>query len=473
MTFMQFKFVILWTDALIFLLVIAMVAYFLRVRRYEHLRAPWRQVAKRRLGMSALVILLCFVLIGLFDSVHFRRVLPNNHNTEKIFYSTQVESLLDVLTSPLGAETEKTYSAPFATQLYTKSVLEMPDGREARTYPRLLHGAAHLKDPKNRGLDILIRSLKAGLKALMAWLILTFAFLFFLARRSQIPFIQQTKTVLYYRSFVAWREILLIIGLVLLIVFISMELASKYHILGTDKVGKDVFYESIKSIRTGLIIGTLTTLVMLPFAVLFGTLAGYFGGWVDDAIQYIYTTLSSIPGVLLISAAILSLQVFITNHPNFFPTLEIRADARLLALCVILGIGSWTSLCRILRGETLKLREMEFIQAALALGVGQFKIIRRHILPNMMHIILITVVLDFSMLVLAEAVLSYVGVGVDPTTYSWGNMINSARLELAREPIVWWPLLAAFVMMFTLVLSANLFSDAVRDAFDPRLRHAE
>jgi peptide/nickel transport system permease protein len=167
------------------------------------------------------------------------------------------------------------------------------------------------------------------------------------------------------------------------------------------------------------------------------------------------------------------LQVFITNHPDLFSTLEIRADTRLLALCVILGIGSWTSLCRILRGETLKLREMEFITAACALGVGHLKIIRRHILPNIMHIILITIVLDFSMLVLAEAVLSYVGVGVDPTTYSWGNMINSARLELAREPIVWWPLLAAFIMMFTLVVSANLFSDAVRDAFDPRLRYVE
>ena len=93
----------------------------------------------------------------------------------------------------------------------------------------------------------------------------------------------------------------------------------------------------------------------------------------------------------------------------------------------------------------------------------------RHILPNVMHIILITVVLDFSALVLTEAVLSYVGVGVDPTTLSWGNMINSARLELAREPLVWWPLVAAFVFMFTLVLAANLFADTVRDAFDPRI----
>jgi peptide/nickel transport system permease protein len=94
----------------------------------------------------------------------------------------------------------------------------------------------------------------------------------------------------------------------------------------------------------------------------------------------------------------------------------------------------------------------------------------RHLLPNLLHLVLIAVVIDFSGLVLAEAVLSYVGVGVDPTTLSWGNMINSARLEMAREPMVWWSLLAAFTFMFTLVLAANLFSDAVRDAFDPRLR---
>ncbi|MDO8705815.1 MAG: ABC transporter permease subunit, partial [Sulfuricaulis sp.] len=130
----------------------------------------------------------------------------------------------------------------------------------------------------------------------------------------------------------------------------------------------------------------------------------------------------------------------------------------------------WTSLCRLLRGETLKLREVDYIQAARALGSSHVAVMARHVLPNVMHIILITVVLDFSGLVLAEAVLSYVGVGVDPTMDSWGNMINSARLEMARAPIVWWSLAAAFVFMFGLVLSANLFSDAVRDAFDPRLR---
>src|SRR5688500_16665001 len=113
---------------------------------------------------------------------------------------------------------------------------------------------------------------------------------------------------------------------------------------------------------------------------------------------------------------------------------------------------------------------MEYIQAANAFGVSHWRIISRHILPNVMHIVLIAVVMDFSGLVLAEAVLSYVGVGVDPTTISFGTMINSARLEMAREPMVWWSLAAAFCFMLVMVLSANLFADAVRDAFDRRIR---
>jgi len=241
------------------------------------------------------------------------------------------------------------------------------------------------------------------------------------------------------------------------------------HILGTNKIGQDMFYETLKSVRTGLLIGTLTTVFMLPFALFFGMIAGYFGGFIDDVIQYLYTTLSSIPGVLLITAMVLVMQVVITDHPTLFPTIADRADARLLTLCFILGITSWASLCRLLRAETLKLREQEFVTASIAMGARKFPIIIRHILPNVMHIIIITTVLDFSGLVLAEAILSYVGVGVDPTTASWGNMINTSRLELAREPMVWWPLLSALSMMFFLVLSANLFADSVRDAFDPRL----
>ena len=148
-------------------------------------------------------------------------------------------------------------------------------------------------------------------------------------------------------------------------------------------------------------------------------------------------------------------------------------DLRLLLLTGILGLTGWIGLCRLLRAESLKLRELDYITAARAFGVADRTILGRHLLPNLGHLVLITLVIDFSGLVLAEAVLSYVGVGVDPSMISWGNMINSARLELAREPVVWWSLATAFVFMFTLVLAANLFSDAVRDAFDPRITRSK
>jgi len=241
-----------------------------------------------------------------------------------------------------------------------------------------------------------------------------------------------------------------------------------YHVLGTDKVGADVLYASLKSIRTGVLIGTLTTLVTLPVAILLGVSAGYFRGWVDDLIQYLYTTLSSIPGVLLIAAGVLMMQVWVDQHPDWFASTIERSDLRLLFLVVILGVTSWTGLCRMLRAETLKIANMDYVRAAKAFGVGNLRIMLRHIMPNLMHIILISVVLDFSSLVLAEAVLSYVGVGVDPTMYSWGNMINQARLEMARDPMVWWSLFASFAFMFVLVLAANLFSDRVQHILDPR-----
>ncbi len=209
---------------------------------------------------------------------------------------------------------------------------------------------------------------------------------------------------------------------------------------------------------------------MLPPALVFGIAAGYFKGRVDDVIQYIYTTLTSIPGVLLIAACVLMMQVYIDNNPDMFDTVAARADLRLFLLCLILGLTGWAGLCRLLRAETLKLRELEYVQAARAFGIGHWRIMRRHLLPNLMHIVLITLVLEFSGLVLYEAVLSYLGIGVDPSTPSFGTMIDMARLEMSRDPMIWWNLLGAFLFLLALVLSANIFADAVQDAFDPRTR---
>ena len=467
----EVKAVYLWTDRLIFVLVAGVIFLMAYIRTREHLRQPWLQVFRQRRAVVALVILCSFVIIGLLDSIHYRKPLSAINPEAQLHYSVEVFSLLDQLLINVRSQDEKSYSAPFATHLYAKESITLATGQQMRAYPRLQYGGAHLDHPDTqRGRDILLKTAIGIVLGLVLSLLISSGLILWLAIRRKTAFLILAQQVQRGETDIPWRAIMLAMTLIIVFITTALVLSGSYHVFGTDKVGKDVLYLAVKSIRTGLVIGTLTTLVMLPFAIVLGIMAGYFRGWVDDVIQYLYTTLSSIPGVLLIAAAVLSIQVYIVNHPELFETALDRADLKLLALCVILGITSWTGLCRLLRGETLKLREMDYIQAATAFGVDNFTIMGRHILPNVLHIVLIIVVLDFSGLVLAEAVLSYIGVGVDPSTNSWGNMINGARLELAREPVVWWSLIAAFCFMFTLVLAANLFADAVRDAFDPRIR---
>jgi peptide/nickel transport system permease protein len=163
-------------------------------------------------------------------------------------------------------------------------------------------------------------------------------------------------------------------------------------------------------------------------------------------------------------------QVFLDKHPDLFETGVERADLKLFLLCTVLGLTGWAGLCRLLRAETLKLRELDYVQAANAFGVSSTRVMVRHIFPNVAHLMLIVTVLDFSSLILYEAVLSYVGVGVDPSMNSFGGMINLARKEMSLDPVVWWSFAAAFGFMVTVVLAVNLFADGVRDAFDPRAR---
>jgi peptide/nickel transport system permease protein len=369
---------------------------------------------------------------------------------------------LDYWATPLRAQGEKTYSAPFATTLYSKEIILLPDGSTQWGYPRLEFGGRYLDNPETQYLTDVLKKTGYGLFQGMCLAGISLLGLFGLWYK-----VRSDKGQVYVLP-TSLNSVFAVVFTIISIGYALIYLSAYYHVLGTDKVGEDVFYQAIKSIRTGLVLGTLTTLIMLPIAIVFGILAGFFRGWIDDIIQYVYTTLNSIPSVLLIAASILMVQVYMANHQQDFSSVIVRADMRLLFLCLILGVTNWTGLCRLLRAETLKLREMEYVQAAQALGVKESMILLRHILPNVMHIILISVVLDFSSLVLAEAVLSYINIGVDPSTYSWGNMINGARLEMAREPIVWWSLSAAFIFMFALVLAANLFSDSVQEAFDPR-----
>lgn len=434
---------LLWTDTCFFLVLAVLLALTLNSFRQLPNRQAWRRVVSKPISVCSAVVLLFFLTIGVLDSIH---VQPDSR------------SMLDNLLAPLGDVYEKTYSAPLALHLYTSEVV-LQDGKMQMTHPRLEYIEPTLLndlDKQNLISSILLKASVTSVAIVLGIWVAIALIKFIYAHR--LSFTVSKRTI---------AGLLTLMGC-LFVICASYWLSRDLHVLGTGKIGQDIFYSTIKSIRTGLMIGILTTLFMMPLALFLGIAAGYFGGVIDDVIQYIYTTLSSIPGVLLITASVLSMQTYITNHPEQFSTLEENADARLLALCFILGVTSWTSLCRLLRAEAMKLKEADYVLAAKALGSGSLNIIFKHLLPNVMHIVIITFVLDFSFLVLAEAVLSYVGVGVSPLTMSWGNMINAARLELARDPIVWWPMFAAFVLMFTLVLASNLFADAVEDAFNPR-----
>ncbi|MEO6743891.1 MAG: ABC transporter permease [Caldimonas sp.] len=450
-----------------------MVWYAWHVRRHPNLRDTWGKVFADAPSLCSALVIALFLGVTLLDSVHFRLALTpaaGARPTAEIAYDTRTMSLLDTLLGKLVQSRESSYSVPLSYVGFTKET-RVVDGQSSRVFPRLVHGGAHLANPQSEWMaDVVLRGVEGALAGLGA------AGLFGLlvarghARRQRIPLGAALREIAGNRTRLPLRAAMITLAVLAVLAGVAMALMFAYHLLGTDRTGNDVFYQALKSVRTAFVIGTLATLATLPFAVAFGVAAGYFKGWVDEVIQYLYTTLSSVPNVLLIAACVLMVQVYIDKNPDLFATGAERSDLRLFLLCVILGVTGWASLCRLLRAETMKLRELEYVQAATAFGVSHWRIMVRHVLPNVMHLILITTVLEFSGLILYEAVLSYVGVGVDPSMNSFGGMINLARSEMSRDPIVWWSFAAAFAFMVTLVLAANLFADGVRTAFDPRSR---
>lgn len=474
MTAMLPKFVLLWTDAVMWALAVALLVYARVVSRSANLRASWALVLRDASAFSSAIVLGLCLALTLLDSMHFRRALPTATGAEvaapSVAYDTRTQSLLDALLADLIDSREATYSRPLAYQSFTLESLSV-DGEVRRLPPRLLHGGAHLSDPARQwSVDIAVRVASGLAIGAVVALLLSAWTVRGVARRHGWPWREAAVRVWYDDCDIRWRAALATVAVLCLIGGPAALLMNDYHLFGTDRTGNDVFYQVLKSIRTAFVIGTLATLATLPLAVGLGLMAGYFKGWVDEVIQYLYTVLSSVPNVLLIAACVLMVQVYLDQHAELFETGAERADLKLFLLCAILGLTGWAGLCRLLRAEALKLRELEYVQAATAFGVGPWRIIARHLMPNVMHLVLITTVLEFSGLILYEAVLSYVGVGVDPSMNSFGGMINLARSEMSRDPVVWWSFAAAFGFMVTMVLAANFFADGVRDAFDPRSR---
>jgi peptide/nickel transport system permease protein len=404
--------------------------------------------------------------------VHFRAALPPAAGTAagSVAYDTRTRSLLDVLLRSLSESRETTYSRPLAYESFTKESVDV-GGKLTRVAPRLLHGGVHLKQPDSEWAgDVALRVARGLLLGLVFACGVVALNVTLVSRAAQVPWREAGMRIWHGETTIPWKVALFSVLGVALVGGVVGSLMGTYHVFGTDITGNDVLYQTFKSIRTAFVIGSLATLATLPLAVVLGIMAGYFKGWVDEAIQYLYTVLSSVPNILLIAACVLMVQVFLDKRPELFETGLERSDLKLFLLCAVLGLTGWAGLCRLLRAETLKLRELDYVQAAQAFGVGPTQIMKRHVFPNVAHLMLIVTVLEFSSLILYEAVLSYVGVGVDPSMNSFGGMINLARNEMSRDPVVWWPFAAAFTFMVTLVLAANLFADGVRDAFDPRSR---
>ena len=229
----------------------------------------------------------------------------------------------------------------------------------------------------------------------------------------------------------------------------SYQSPSTEFLFGTDIFGRSVVAKTLKGTQVAMSIGLSTAVLSAVIGVFLGSIAGYYGGKIDEIIVWFYNTFSSIPSIMLLVAI-----TFILGKG-------------LVAVYLALGLTSWVGLCRLIRGEVIRHKDREYVHAASAIGGGDFRKLFKHILPNVLHIVIINFSLQFQVAIKAEVILSYLGLGVQGQP-SWGTMIDDAKLELARG--VWWQLGAATFAMFGVVLTLNLLGDALRDALDPKLK---
>ena len=221
------------------------------------------------------------------------------------------------------------------------------------------------------------------------------------------------------------------------------------HWLGTDNLGRDVGLRLVQGTRIAFHVGIMTSLIAIPLGVLLGLLGGYFGGKVDSLVVWLCATVASMPGLLFILA------------------ISLVVGQGLMGIYMGIGLTTWVGVCRTIRAEVMKHRERAYVQAARVLGYSHARIMFRHILPNVAHIILIQFSIRFPSAVATEVFISFLGIGVQGEP-SWGIMINNARLRLWQG--VWWEMTFTTLAIFVLVLVFNHLADWLRDRLDPALR---
>jgi len=233
------------------------------------------------------------------------------------------------------------------------------------------------------------------------------------------------------------------------------------YLLGTDWGGKSVLVKTLLAAKVSLTVGLMANVIAVPLGMILGAVAGYYGGRIDSVIVWLFSTLASIPGIVLLIAlkyAFKDVSIFGLDLSGIH------------GVYIALGVISWIGTCRLVRAETMKIRELDYVLAARASGARGLTILLRHVIPNVSHLGIISFSLGFIGAIKAEVFLSYLGLGVGVGTPSWGNMISGAREQIYTGK--WWELTAAVGAMFVLVLALNIFGDRLRDALDPRLKTA-
>ena len=225
---------------------------------------------------------------------------------------------------------------------------------------------------------------------------------------------------------------------------------SALHWLGTDRNTRDVYARLLIGGRVSLAVGFTAVLIVMTIGTLLGALAGYFGGWVDTTIMRATDLLLAIPQILLLIAA------------------AALFSAGIVTTVVVIGVTSWSGCARLVRGQFLTLRSQDFVTAARAIGATPSQIIRRHLFPNTLSVIIVEATLWLAYAILLEATLSYLGLGVQIPTPSWGNMLQQGQTELLNG--AWWLTVFPGLAIFLVVLAFNLLGDGLRDALDPRLQ---
>jgi len=223
-----------------------------------------------------------------------------------------------------------------------------------------------------------------------------------------------------------------------------------HHLLGTDNFGRDVLSRAIMGTKISLFLGFFSGLLMIPIAIIMGAVSGYYGGIFDDIAMYIMSVIIAIPGMLIILSLI---QVV---GRSFF------------TIAFAFAITGWVGLARVIRGSFMQSKEFEYVLAAKNLGAGDFRIIFKHILPNIFHFIIVRFVLNFVGVIKSEVFLAYIGLSIIGVP-TWGTMLDDSKLELMSGN--WQNMIAATFFMFLFLVSLNIFGDALRDALDPKLKN--